>query len=100
MQCGRGYSGSAEHFIGVEEEGWGNRQAQGLGGLEVNDQLELCRLFHGPAGLALLTTWLLMRAPRRPCTGPSARRPAHGDIPTQPCTRPVPCSKTTYASCS
>jgi hypothetical protein len=33
-------AGLADHLVGLEEEGWGNRQAQRLGGLEVDDELE------------------------------------------------------------
>src|SRR5438445_586450 len=36
-----------EHLVRLEEDGWGNRQAEGLGGLEVDDQLELRGLLHG-----------------------------------------------------
>jgi hypothetical protein len=39
-----------EHLIRLEEEGWRNRQAQGLGGFEVDHQLKLHRLFHGEVG--------------------------------------------------
>ena len=38
---------SANHLIGLEEERRGNGQAEHLGRLEVDDQLELHRLLHG-----------------------------------------------------
>ena len=41
---------SSDHLVGLEEECWGNRQAESLGGLEVDDQLELERLLHGQVG--------------------------------------------------
>jgi hypothetical protein len=37
---GAGHRGSAEHLIGLEEEGWGYGQAEGLSRLEVNHQLK------------------------------------------------------------
>jgi hypothetical protein len=42
--------GSAEDPVGLEEEGWGDREPQGLGGFEIDDQLELRRLLHGQVG--------------------------------------------------
>jgi hypothetical protein len=30
-------TGLPEHLVGLEEERWGDRQAQGLGGLEIED---------------------------------------------------------------
>jgi hypothetical protein len=36
-----------EHLIRLEEEGRRNREAQSLGGFEVEHQLKLHRLFHG-----------------------------------------------------
>jgi hypothetical protein len=38
--------GSADDLVRLEEEGRGNGEAQGLGGLEVDDQLERGGLFH------------------------------------------------------
>jgi hypothetical protein len=38
--------GSADDFVGLEEEGWGHGEAQGLGGFEVDDQLEFYGLLH------------------------------------------------------
>jgi hypothetical protein len=40
-------SGSSDHFVCLEEEDRGHRKAEGLGGLEVDDQLELHRLLYG-----------------------------------------------------
>jgi hypothetical protein len=34
---GTRHHGSADHLVGLEEEGGGDRQAKGLGGLEVDD---------------------------------------------------------------
>src|SRR5437763_599070 len=42
--------GSANHLICLEEDGWGNGEAEGLGCLEVDDQLELHRLLHRQVG--------------------------------------------------
>ena len=39
-----------DHLIGQEQEPWGERQAEGLGGLQVNDQLILHGYFHGQLG--------------------------------------------------
>jgi hypothetical protein len=41
---------SPEHLVGLEEEGWRDGQAQGLGGRKVDDQLDLCGLFDGEVG--------------------------------------------------
>jgi hypothetical protein len=38
--------GLPDYLGGLEEEGRGNGEAQGLGGLEVDDQLERGGLFH------------------------------------------------------
>ena len=38
--------GSANHLIRQEEQRWRHRDRQGLGGLEVEDQLEFHGLFH------------------------------------------------------
>jgi hypothetical protein len=38
--------GSAEHLIRLEEEGRGDREAQGFGGLQINGKLELDGLLH------------------------------------------------------
>jgi hypothetical protein len=35
-----------DHPVRLEEEGRGNREAEGLGGLAIDGQLELRRLFH------------------------------------------------------
>src|SRR6266540_2803358 len=35
-----------EHLVRLEKDGRGNREAEGLGGLEVNDQLEFRGLLH------------------------------------------------------
>jgi hypothetical protein len=48
-QCGRQSSwltSSPDHLIGLEEEGRGDGEAKGLGGLEVNDQFELMGALH------------------------------------------------------
>jgi hypothetical protein len=37
---------SSNHLVGLEKEGRGDRQAEGLGGLEVDHQLKLHRLLH------------------------------------------------------
>jgi hypothetical protein len=42
--------GLPDDLGGLEEEGRGNGEAQGLGGLEVNDQLERGGLFHRQIG--------------------------------------------------
>lgn len=34
-------TGSPAHLVRLEKERWGNREAEGLGGLEVDDQFEL-----------------------------------------------------------
>ena len=39
-----------DHFIGLEEEGWRDGQAEGLRGLEVDDQLERHRSLHRQVG--------------------------------------------------
>jgi len=36
-----------DHLVRLEEHGWGNGEAEGLGRLEVDDQLELGGLLHG-----------------------------------------------------
>ena len=41
---------SLEYLSRLEEDGWGDREAEGLGGLEVDDQLELHWLLHGKVG--------------------------------------------------
>src|SRR5882724_10745435 len=49
-QCGRQSSwltNSAYHLVRLEEQGRRKRQAEGTGGLEVDDQLELHGLLHG-----------------------------------------------------
>ena len=42
--------GLADHFVGLEEEGWGNGEAEGLGGLEVDHQLKCRGLLDGEVG--------------------------------------------------
>jgi hypothetical protein len=42
--------GSPDHLIGQEEQGWGYRDPERLGGLEVEDQLEFYGLFHREIG--------------------------------------------------
>src|SRR5215211_6858674 len=39
--------GSLDHLVRLEEKARRNREAEGLGSLEVDDQLELHRLLHG-----------------------------------------------------
>jgi hypothetical protein len=46
--------GSAHHLGRLEEERWGNGEAQRLGGLQINDQLEYSGLLDGQVGLAPL----------------------------------------------
>ena len=50
--------GSANHLVRLEEEGRGNREAERLGRLEVDDQLELRRLLHGQVGGLALSGFL------------------------------------------
>ena len=40
----------AEHLISLEQEAWGDGQAERLGSLEMEDQLELHGAFHGQVG--------------------------------------------------
>ena len=40
-------AGSADHLVGLEEDRRGDGEAQGLGGLEIDDQLELHGLLYG-----------------------------------------------------
>ena len=49
---GRPDAGSLDDLIRPCEERWRNREAEGFGGLEVNDQLERGRLLNGQV------TWL------------------------------------------
>ena len=35
-----------DHLVGAGEQRWWNGEAEGLGGLEVDYELELCRLLH------------------------------------------------------
>ena len=42
-----------DHLIRLEEEAWGNHQAEGVGGLEINDQLKGSGLF----GIGHMTCW-------------------------------------------
>jgi hypothetical protein len=49
-QCGRQSSSltsSPDHLVRLEKERWGNREAEGLGGLEVDDQFELRHVITG-----------------------------------------------------
>src|SRR5882724_2458815 len=39
-----------DHLVRLEENGWGNGEAEGLGGLEVDHQLEFGGLLHGEVG--------------------------------------------------
>src|SRR5437870_1710906 len=53
LLCGRRsswLSSSADHLVRLEEERWGNGEAEGLGGLQVDHQLELRRLLDGQVG--------------------------------------------------
>ena len=58
---------SPDHLICLKEERRGDRQAQHLGGLEVDGQLKPCRLLHGHyAGFfhiacTLLTLWRVLK---------------------------------------
>jgi hypothetical protein len=52
-QCGRQsswFTSSADHLVRLEEERRRDGEAQGLGGLEVDDQLERRGLLHGQVG--------------------------------------------------
>ena len=42
--------GSADHLVGLEQEGWGDGEAQRLGGLQVDDELKLGGLLHREIG--------------------------------------------------
>ena len=44
------HHGLPDDLVGLEEEGRGNGDTQGLGGREVDDQLELHGLLHGEVG--------------------------------------------------
>src|SRR5262245_31010814 len=46
----RKLAGLPDHLIRLEEEGWGNRDAEGLGSLEVDDQLKFHGLLDGQIG--------------------------------------------------
>jgi len=46
-RCIRKLAGSPDHLIGLEEEHGGNSETQGLGGLEIDDQLEFHGLLYG-----------------------------------------------------
>src|SRR5262245_1630153 len=46
-RCIRKLAGLPDHLVRLEEKGRGDRETQGLGGLEVDDQLELRGLLHG-----------------------------------------------------
>ena len=35
-----------DHFVGAGEERWWDSEPERHGGLEIDDQFELCRLFH------------------------------------------------------
>src|SRR2546425_2133521 len=51
--CGRPSSWltcSAYHLVGQHQECWGKRDSEGLGGLQVEDQVELRRLLHRQVG--------------------------------------------------
>jgi hypothetical protein len=43
-------AGLSDHLGRLEEDGWGNGQPQGLGGLQVDDQLERGGLLDGQVG--------------------------------------------------
>src|SRR6266511_5866498 len=53
-RCGSGNvpatRGSADDLVGLEEEGWWDGEVQGLGRLEVDDQLEFYRPLHRQVG--------------------------------------------------
>ena len=42
--------GSLNHLVRLEEDGWGNGEAEGLGSLEVDDELELRGLLYREVG--------------------------------------------------
>ena len=43
---------SFDHLVGGDQQGWRNGQPKGLGGLQVDDELEFRRLFDGQVGRA------------------------------------------------
>ena len=49
-RCIKKLAGSPDHLGCLEEEQWGDRDAEGLGGLEVDDEIELHGLDHGQIG--------------------------------------------------
>src|SRR5215470_18557446 len=49
-RCIRKLAGLPDHLVRLEEEHRGNGQAEGLGGLQVDDQLELYRLLDREVG--------------------------------------------------
>src|SRR5215471_6093870 len=49
-RCLRKLAGLPDHLVRLEEERRGYRQSEVLGGLEVDDQLELRGLLHGEVG--------------------------------------------------
>ena len=59
---------SLDHVIRPDEDGLGEREAEGLGGLEVEDQIEARGLLYGQVGLPLMIRWEAWRASKgTPC---------------------------------
>jgi hypothetical protein len=44
---------SVDHLVGTQKERFRDRQAERLGGFEINDKLELCRVLHRQVGRLL-----------------------------------------------
>ena len=73
------YTRLLDDLIRLEQEPRGERQAERLGGLEINDQLELYRLFHrevgGFAPFSILSTKAAARRYTSAKFGPYDMRP-------------------------
>jgi len=84
-----------DHLVGAQQDRFGDRNAQGLGGLEVDDQLEFGWLLDGQVGRFRAPEDLVdirggtCQEIRRVRVTPSGHR-----------SRPVPCKGTAPASCA